>query len=130
MSRKLKISLFNNQDNKKFYKDHHIFYPENYSMISKARIKEICNGAGGDGGLLTKLIPNTLYGLDCKRCFDVHDVMYAAGGTPKERKFADDVLLKNMHMLIDTSTYMLRMPRKARAFMYYSAVRLFGAKFF
>jgi len=94
-----------------------------------------CNGAGAKGGIA---VPNTFWGLSCLEAFDIHDWMYAEGGSNEPaRQTADIYMLVNCQLLIErrtTGTWLLgkfmRWLRGVRANTYYNAVRDFGASAF
>ena len=86
---------------------------------------EICNGIGAASGL-SKHIPSTIWGLDCKIAGDIHDYDYAIGGTAADRRIADQVFLHNLYVLIDKGCWILKWVRKNRARAYFVALRLGG----
>jgi hypothetical protein len=93
-----------------------------------------CNGAGAAGGIK---VPNTMWGLDLKPIFDIHDWEYAEGGNSRKRLAADVNMMINAQLLIEAHTTkvwvvgpILRWLRGIRANTYYNAVRQFGTKAF
>lgn len=86
----------------------------------------ICNGAGAKGSVLSKFIPNTLYGLDCREAFDRHDHGYFSGKTDADKRNIDLDMLCNMAILITEGSKWLVFPRLCRAVKYYTAVHWQG----
>ena len=93
-----------------------------------------CNGAGASGGIK---VPNTLWGLNVKPVFDIHDWDYAEGGGPAQRMAADIRMLVNSQLMIGNLTTrrwpfgpVLRWLRGVRANTYFNAVRNHGANAF
>lgn len=86
----------------------------------------VCNGAGAAGDWRSKLIPNTLYGLNCTPAFDIHDYDYHVGITHDDKDLADRQLLTNLLILIDNGNWCLAFFRRRRAMKYYEAVKLAG----
>jgi len=89
----------------------------------KARI---CNGAGAADDWRSKLIPNTLWGLDCTQVFDIHDHAYYVGRTAKDKRLADLNMLDNLLRIINAAGGWLRVVRRYRAMTYYQAVCDYG----
>lgn len=90
----------------------------------------ICNGCGAAEGIK---IPSTLYGLDCRIAFDVHDWDYEFGKTAMEKTQADIRMLSNLVRIIADNTttfpvigYILRSLRRRRAGTLYTLVCEFG----
>ncbi len=89
------------------------------------------NGCG-PGGVLSPLVPETLYGLRVTAACNIHDYMYLVGEKEEERETADRVLLNNLVRIVRTRTgnWLLLRLRLRRAWVYYWAVRRFGGPFF
>ena len=77
-------------------------------------------------------VPDHLFGLDIKLACCIHDYMYRIGTTKQERAQADHVFYLNMLWLIDDddTNWFLTSARKAKAWVYFQAVRLFGKENF
>lgn len=94
----------------------------------------ICNGCGAADGFV---IPSTIYGLNCRIAFDVHDWDYEFGKTAMDKSRADIRMLCNLARLVTdgTTTFpfignILRSLRRRRAGTYYALVCEFGNKAF
>ncbi len=81
-----------------------------------------CNGCGTKG-LGGWLVPDTLWGLDITEACNIHDWDYWEGRTEEDKINADSRFLDNMLKVIQEGTWILRPIRRARAMLYYSAVR-------
>lgn len=101
-----------------------------YDKLTPGQHASICNGAGAAGSLLSKFIPNTIWGLDCTSAFDRHDYGYWAGLTAEDKMIADLDMLANLIYLIDSAdgkwAALLAPLRRRRAMKYYEAVHLKG----
>lgn len=108
--------------------------PEEYWMMSELAKGNVCNSAGPKG--YGWLVPDTLYGLDCTPCFDIHDYCYHVWKDSNGKDNADRLMLDNLYRFIDDRTkkgwYMgwLRFLRRRRALKYYLAVSLCGSAFY
>lgn len=71
-------------------------------------------------------VPEFCFHNDC--CF--HDFLYELGGSPKDRKCADDQLYWDMRQRIRAKRWWQRPTYRAIAWVYYRAVRQFGGKYF
>lgn len=87
--------------------------------------KRICNGIGAASGI-SKHIPDTIWGLNCKKAGDIHDYDYYVGGTVTDRRIADMVFLHNLYKIIKGGCWLFRIPRRMRARTYYATLRLCG----
>jgi len=91
------------------------------------QLLEIWNGIGAAGSAWNILIPSTFYGLNMDLPSLPHDVEYKLGQSEEDRKIADDNYLENMYKLIEQeSCWLLKWPRRRRAYKYYLSVRVFG----
>ena len=95
--------------------------PEGFFLLSTQEKEEVCNGAGPKN--FGWMVPDYIYGLKIKAAADIHDYCYWAGF---DRKFADELFLKNMLALIAERGGRLENLRTVRANTYYWAVRGFG----
>ena len=88
------------------------------------------SGGCGPGKFGDWLVPDTMWGLCVSEACNIHDWMYAYGVTANDRKEADDILLRNLYILIDNDspTWLFRKLRRVRARTYYFWVRSFGWK--
>jgi hypothetical protein len=86
---------------------------------------KVCNGCGGKGGWF-KPIHWWNISEDC----DAHDFAYFCGGTNKDRKIADKLLRKAILSRCANAPLYKRWYYKIQAWLYYEAVRAFGAKYF
>ena len=87
---------------------------------------KIVNGAGAAGDWRGAFIPNTLWGLDCRQVFDLHDYAYYVGRTKEDKYRADISMLINLIKVINQKGGFLSAFRKYRAMTYYAFVYEFG----
>jgi len=100
-----------------------------YYNIPKDVLKKLTNGCGPAGsGWKSKLIPNTIYGLNIEECCSIHDIGYHFGISDYGKTSADKIFLENMYTLIKHGNWWLRFLRRRRAIKYYLAVKYFGKK--
>lgn len=97
-----------------------------FAGLTPVQRRGICNGAGAKGSILSKFIPNTMWGLDCIEAFDRHDYDYWAGDTEEHKFQADLNLLVNLAIIIIHGSPLLSLPRLCRAAKYYLAVHYRG----
>lgn len=97
--------------------------PEGFAALTDAEKAVICNGAGAADGIK---VPNTMYGLDMKIAFDIHDYDYWRGRTLKDKREADERMRRNMSAIINNRGGWLTWLRRYRATTYYSAVVDYG----
>lgn len=102
-----------------------LYFPVGFEELSEELRGSICNGIGAATGL-SRLVPNTIWGLDVALAGDGHDYDYYLGGTRKERRIADRVFYHNLRAFIWVEGGILRIPRKFRAKAYHKALRLGG----
>lgn len=101
-----------------------------YYTLSAYEKQRICNGAGAAGDWRSKWIPNTMWGLDCRPAFDIHDYGYYIGVTQQDKERNDTLMLINLLKLIDQHGGVFSWVRRYRAITYYSAVREHGDEAF
>lgn len=105
-----------------------------FDSLTRQQRSDICNGAGAAGSWYSKFIPNTLYGLDCKIVFDIHDYGYWAGRSTQAKIQIDLDMLANLVHMINfapgTISGLLAPLRRRRAMKYYEMVHLHGAPAF
>jgi hypothetical protein len=108
-----------------------LFAPSSYWEASPEVLKQVTNGCG-TSGWKGALVPDTIYFLSIKAACNIHDWMYAIGKTLADKKEADRVFLNNMLRIIDhaNSFAFLEGLRRARAYEYYEAVKVFGGPAF
>lgn len=107
-----------------------IYHPD-YLYLSSIDKAKICNGAGAAGDWRSKLIPNTLWGLDCIKAFNIHDYEYHVGVIKRDKLIADVHLLVNLILIIISDGGWFQALRIYRASTYFIAVHLYGdAAFF
>lgn len=97
-----------------------------YQLLSKSERDNICNGAGAANDWRSRLIPNTLYGLDCIEAFNIHDHGYHVGSTPQDKEAADFMMLYNLLKIIASGSSWLAPLRNRRALKYFEAVVVAG----
>ena len=80
-----------------------LFAPEVYWNLSEKDHKRLCNGCG-PAGWMGIFVPNTVCFLDISKACDIHDYMYYAGKTQKDKEEADRAFLNNMKRMINFHT--------------------------
>lgn len=89
--------------------------------------------------LLSKLIPSTMYGINCNPAFYAHDGDYAIGGDDLARHKADaNMLMIGLRIIEEAprrwwlygANWLRRSMAKKRMLKYYNAVRAGGASSF
>ena len=103
-----------------------LYLPSGYSELTPEEKAKLCNGMGAKNSLISRWIPNTMYGLDVEEAGNIHDYMYHVGRTWQDKEFADDKFRWNMFELIDNKGGWLASFRRRRALKYYEAVLYFG----
>jgi len=108
--------------------DYKLFAPDSYWALTPEKKKEICNGAGPRGfGLV---VPDTMYGLNMKDVYDIHDYLFSeeyiprGGWSHEEFLKANRITLNNAYRKIRAKTKWkwLRYLRERRARLYDLAV--------
>lgn len=109
-------------------KKNNLIAPSEYWNVAAITNPNYINGCGGSG-ITTQIVPDNLLGLNISDACSIHDYMYEQG---KNKKQADDVFLSNMISIIDqdSNSNIMKSLRKAEAYIYYFAVKLFGSSFF
>lgn len=107
-----------------------LFSPPGYKELAPEDKAKICNGMGAANSLISRWIPNTMYGLDVEEAGDIHDYGYYIGTTLEDKKSADRVFFNNMLRIINEEGGMLAPLRRRRALKYYEAVVYFGGPAF
>ena len=104
--------------------------PNGYWNLSPEDKARICNGMGAKNSLISRFIPNTMYGLDVEECGNIHDYEYEVGGTIEDKEAADRRFLNNMLRIINKKGGFLAPFRRSRALTYYQAVLYMGGPAF
>ena len=111
--------------------DVNLVAPNGYWSLTPEEKAIICNGAGAKDGVK---VPNTMYGLDMKEVFDIHDYGYYVGETLSDKRDEDRRMLNNCLIMINNSkgwlNRILAPFRRRRALKYYEAVYYLGKKAF
>ncbi len=83
-------------------------------------------------GWSSKLVPNTIYGLDIKPACCIHDYMYSVGTNIGHKDSADRTFLNNMMRIIEDKKawWFPHFLARQRALKYYEAVHNFGGTSF
>lgn len=102
--------------------------PQKYWSESALYTPSYINGCGGSG-ITASIIPDSLLGLDITNACNIHDYMYEKG---IEKEISDKTFLSNMMTIInkDSDSKILKLLRKAKAYLYYFGVKLFGSFFY
>ena len=96
-----------------------------YKDLTKEQKEKICNGCGSKGGFLNP--PEFLFHASCNH----HDFLYWRGGSEEDRKRADEDFYRYMQLdAVNEDNPIIRSLYELNAWLYYEAVRLFGAKYF
>ena len=104
----------------KFYK---LIIPKGF----KGSAASISGSCGSDGALFD-LVPDNFVGVDIKRCCQVHDYLYAIGGTEQDKIKADKMFYTNLfRTVMNDSSLIARSTNLWLAKVYYKAVRDFGS---
>jgi len=107
--------------------------PVSFWMLTDKQRARICNGAGPKG--YGWLVPDSLWGLNCTPCFDIHDYCYKVWHGHERKVLADQLMLENLYSWIEEYTKgrckkPLRWLRKRGAYKYYLAVKIGGEWFY
>ncbi|USN48495.1 MAG: hypothetical protein H6626_05230 [Pseudobdellovibrionaceae bacterium] len=102
-----------------------------YSYWNNSSKSKQTNGCGSKG-LIGDLVPDSLLGTNITKVCNIHDYMYSLGEVKEYRKIADQIFLKNMFIAIneDRDNSLFKLLKKAKAYLYYLGVRIFGGEFF
>lgn len=112
-------------------------YDEYCKMIGQYDNKK--DYAGPEGEAISKLIPRTLWGIDCNIAFYAHDALYEKGGSRKARWEADAAMLITALWVIENhpnskwifgANWLRRHLARLRAIKYFEAVRAQGYESF
>lgn len=106
--------------------------PHAYDRATKANGPRVANGCGPSTryGILARLIPDHLLGLDVEAECNVHDWMYYHGKTPADKIAADNLFFRNLQATVRDEGGPLMLPRLALARVAYFVVRNFGGRAF
>ena len=99
--------------------------PDGFNSLSSEERESICNGIGAASGL-SRLVPDTIWGLYVGIVGAIHDYSYWLGGTDKDRETADAVFYGNILAIIEAHGGILAPLRRWRARKYYLALRVGG----
>lgn len=108
-----------------------LYAPRSYWDASEDLLFAVTGGCG-PGGVGDLLVPDTIWGLNIRRCCQIHDFMYWEGLCHADKEAADRVFLYNMLRVVQarTKNKWLRRLRVRRAKTYYEAVSTFGGPAF
>lgn len=106
-----------------------LYAPDGFNSLSSEERESICNGIGAASGL-SRLMPDTIWGINVGIVGDIHDYSYWLGGTDKDRETADAVFYHNLLVLIEAHGGLLAPLRRWRARKYYLALRVGGKAHF
>ena len=104
----------------------HFLAEKGFYSLTPEQKALICNGAGAANDWRSFLIPNTLWGLDCTKVFDIHDHAYHVGFTRMDKLRADVNMLVNLIISIIVEGGWFFTARVFRAATYFVAVHLKG----
>lgn len=103
-----------------------LYAPDGFNSLSSEERESICNGIGASSGL-SRLVPDTIWGIYVGIVGDIHDYSYwLGGGTDKDRETADAVFYRNLLAIIEAHGGLLAPLRRWRARKYYLALRVGG----
>ena len=106
-----------------------LYAPDGFADLLPSERSSICNGIGASSGL-SRLVPDTIWGIYVGIAGDIHDYSYWLGGTDEDRDTADAVFYHNLLVLIITHGGLLAPLRRWRARKYYLALRVGGKAHF
>ena len=102
-----------------------LYAPDGFADLLPSERSSICNGIGASSGL-SRLLPDTIWGLYVGIVGDIHDYSYWLGGTDEDRETADAVFYRNLLVLIEAHGGLLAPLRRWRARKYDLALRVGG----
>lgn len=102
-----------------------LYAPDGFNSLSSEERESICNGIGASSGL-SRLVPDTIWGIYVGIVGDIHDYSYWLGGSPEDRETADAVFYHNLLAIIEAHGGILAPLRRWRARKYYLALRVGG----
>jgi hypothetical protein len=84
------------------------------------------------GGVIGKIIPDTLIGVSVHEACNLHDLNYSIGGDTNDRKIADETFISDMLKAVEKNSKnsIGKNIRTIQAYLYYWSVRFFGTLFF
>lgn len=103
--------------------------PNSYKLLNDKEKKKIVNKCGPEG-FLSKIIPNSLLGLDISESCNIHDYMIHASKNKMEIKAADKVFLENMSLQNKKSNWLLKPLRSFLSKLYFLSVRIYSNRNF
>ena len=109
-------------------KDHNgLKAPMSYVEAPLEIKREVVNKCGPDG-LLSRLVPNHLLGLNISESCNIHDWMFAEAKNQRAHQKSDAVFLKNIKTQIKKSktNSLLKTVRYGMAYIYFGAVRIYS----
>ena len=108
--------------------DNNLIAPKSYWLNTTPNTPSYINGCGGQG-LTSSIVPDSLLGLNINEACNIHDHMYEQG---IDKIGSDNTFLENMITLVnqDSSSNILKNVRKAKAYLYFLGVKIFGNIFF
>lgn len=108
--------------------DNNLIAPKSYWLNASLNTPPYINGCGGQG-LTSSIVPDSLFGLNINEACNIHDHMYEQGINKID---SDNTFLNNMITLVnqDSSSNILKNLRKAKAYLYFLGVKVFGNIFF
>lgn len=112
-------------------KSNRLYAPTAYWRARPDELAQICNGCG-PSGLMSVLVPDTVFGLSIASACNIHDFMYHLGIDLEDKQEADRVFLNNMIRIVisNTSNKLLLRLRLHFVYKYYAAVDKFGGPFY
>ena len=113
-----------------------LYAPKEYWNTPDEILDKITGGCG-PGGWGDFLVPDNIdfpwpWGLSIRPACRIHDWYYGRFHTLDKKEEADRVFLNNMVRIIEAKTkfHVIKWRRKKRAWLYYTAVKRFGAPAF
>lgn len=103
-----------------------LWMPDTYKKASAELKKRVCNGCG-PAGLIGKLVPEKILGIDISEACNIHDWMYNEG---VDKQKADIYFLANMVLLCYRGNKWLMWLRAPLAVKYFLAVFTAGDEYF
>ncbi len=103
-----------------------LYAPFSYWNSSKEDLQDHLNGCGPHS-LPDWIVPDNLLGTDISRSCNIHDWMFKESKENNDFKKTDQIFLQNMMTEIGKKKSIFNIFRKALAFIYYGAVRIYSS---
>jgi hypothetical protein len=109
-----------------------LIIPDKYLLLSPQQINNISNHCGA-GSIGSKVIPNSILGIEIGNICSIHDYMYANGEGLEDKHLADNIFHKNLMTTIENENndgVIINLFRKSVAYIYALIPKIFGGLFY